>query len=314
MKKFAIFFLLTINVVFAAVPTEEGLLKNLNNAGIPGNLITIKSMVQATGLNLGETEKADYYKFVISLENPNVVTLLQVAYSSGQMLASQIKDVKYIPDLVAAIRKEKSSEKGLFYSTLMMMATNRSQGMETFLDKNGIQIVRNKNLLNEEKMKLLKSYRTYLASNKGRGDANSPLNPPDPKDKAKVVELFRANTFERSKNVELTKLENEFVWKVDWKSVQAYFSNEDRRLRRVDNTLTDGVVTMTANDYVMFNGTNELPKFITFKDAKGQSAKMQVLGLDTKTNREKKLYERYEEAKKQFHLQYLLLIRFFFNQ
>ena len=57
--------------LFAAVPTEEGLLKNLNNADISGNLITIKSMVQNSGIAVGavtETEapKADYFKFLIS--------------------------------------------------------------------------------------------------------------------------------------------------------------------------------------------------------------------------------------------------------
>ena len=147
-------------------------------------------------------------------------------------------------------------------------------------------------------MKLLRAYRTYLANNKGRGDANSPLNPADPQNKAKVVELFRANTFERAKNIELTKVDNEFMWKVDWKSTQAYFSNEERRLRKLEFTNGDLNARLEANEYVMFNGTNELPKFITIKDTKGQNAKMQILGLDTKTNREKKLSERYEEAKK----------------
>lgn len=287
--------------IFAAVPTEEGLLKNLNNAGIPGNLITIKAMVQGATLgNVTEAEgsKTDYYKFVISLENPNVISLFQVAYSNGQMLNTQIRDVKYVPDLVTAIKREKSPDRGMFYAALVMLATNRSAGMEAFLEKSGIQIVKNKNILNEEKMKLLRAYRTYLATNKGKGEANSPLNPPDPQNKAKVVELFRANTFERSKNVELTKVENEFMWKVDWKSMQAYFSNEERRLRKLEFNSGDLNTRLEANEYIMFNGTNELPKFLYMKDSKGQTAKMQILGLDTKTNREKKLSERYEEAKK----------------
>lgn len=291
---FLVFFLFSTQLL-AAVPTEEGLLKNLNNAGIPGNLITIKAMVQGPEV---DGAKTDYYRFQISLENPAVVSLLQVAYSNGQMLNSQMKDVKYIPDMVSAIKRDKSVERGLFYAALMMLATNKSNGMEAFLEKNGIQIVRNKNILNEEKMKLLRAYRTYLANNKGKGDANSPLNPPDPANKAKVVELFRANTFDRAKNIELTKIENEFVWKVDWKSTQGYFTNEDRRLRRLDYVNGDLNVRLDATEYILFNGTNELPKFIFMKDSKGLSSKMQILGLDTKTNREKKLAERYDELKK----------------
>lgn len=298
-----IFTLVLSLTTLAAVPTEEGLLKNLNNAGIPGNLITIKAMVQNSSPAVGavtETEatKADFYKFVLSIENPNIVSLFQVTYSNSQMLNNQIKDVKYIPDLLNAIKREKSPEKGMFYAVLMMLTTNRSQGVEAFLEKGGVQIVRNRNILNEDKMKLLRSYRTYLANNKGKGDANSPLNPPDPQNKAKILELFRANTFQRSKNIELIKNENEFLWKADWKSVKGYFTNEERRLRIMEYITGDTSIKLDAKDYILFNGTNELPKYILFKDSKGQTAKMQILGLDTKNNREKKLTERYEEARK----------------
>lgn len=297
-----IFLLLLALEVMAAVPTEEGLLQNLNNANIPGNLITVKAIVQpgTTVRNITGTEspRLDYYKFIISLEKPNIISLLQIAYSNGQMLNAQIRDVKYIPDLVLAIKKEKSPEKGLFYGLFSMLTTNRSAGIEAFLEKSGIQIVKNKNLLNEEKMKLLKTYRNYLATNKGKGEANSPLNPADPQNKAKVVELFKANTFLRSKNIELVKVENEFFWRADWKSAQGYFSNEERRLRKFEYTIADSQIKVEASDYILFNGTNELPKVINIKDTKGLLSKIQIIGLDTKNNREKKLNEHYEDVRK----------------
>jgi len=290
----------------ASVPTEEGLLKNLNNEGINGNIITIKAMLQNTSGILNtptETEmasKPDYYKFIISLENKNAVALLQVGYTSSQMLNTQIRDLKYIPDLLAAIKREKTPERGMFYSVLMMLTTNRSQGIEAFLEKSGVQITRNKNILNEDKMKLLRNYRTYLASNKGKGDASSPLNPSDPQSKARVVELFRANTFQRSKNIELIKMENEFMWQVNWKTVKAYFSNEERRLRIMEFSSGNSVIRLTAKDYIQFSSVNELPKFITFKGLNGVLSKMQILGLDVKTNREKSLPERFDEFRKTF--------------
>lgn len=300
-----IFCLLFALSAIAAVPTEEGLLKNLNNAGIPGNLITVKAMLQSlpgladtASASEKEAPKADFYKFVLSLENPNSVSLFQVGYSDGQMLNSQIRSVKYIPDLLSAIKREKSPEKSLFYGLLMMLTTNRSLGVEAFLEKSGVQIVKNKNILNEDKMKLLKAYRTYLATNKGKGDASSPLNPVDPQNKAKVIELFRANTFERAKNIELVKIENEFLWKADWKNIKGYFTNEERRFRLMEYTSGENTLKIGATDYILFNGTNELPKFMTVKDISGVTSKIQVLGLDTKKNNEKKLIERYEEAKK----------------
>lgn len=304
MKVITFFFIFSLALsAKAAVPTEEGLLKNLNNADIPGNIITVKAMIQSNSSPVdagaeAEMAKADFYKFVLSLENPNSVSLFQVGYSDGQMLNSQIRTVKYIPDLLTAIKREKAPEKSLFYAILMMLTTNQSQGVEAFLEKSGVQIVKNKNILNEEKMKLFKAYRTYLANNKGKGDATSPLNPTDPQNKAKVIELFRANTFERAKNIELVKLENEFMWKADWRNIKGYFSNEERRFRLMEYTNDENNLKLGASDYILFNGTNELPKYMTVKDSKGVSTKIQILGLDTKKNREKKLVERYEEAKK----------------
>lgn len=278
----------------ASVPTEEGLLKNLNNADLPGQYITIKMMTQS----LADQEKSDYAKFIISVENPNAVGMMQILYSNSQMLNSQIKSVRYTPDLLAQIRKEKSQERALFYATLMMLATNRSTGMEAYLEKNGVAIVKNKNILNQDKMKLLRDYRTHLVNSKGKSDVGSPLNPEDPAAKQKALELFRSNTFKRAPNIELVKKENEFMWKADWKSVQGYFSNEERRLREIDVNLAEGQISLDANTYVLFNGVNELPKFINMKDQKGLNYKLQVLGLDTKLRGEKRLGDSYEELKK----------------
>ncbi len=277
----------------ASVPTEEGLLKNLNNADLPGQYVTVKMMVQS----LNEPDKMDYVKLQLSLDNPNTIGMLQTVYSNGQMLNSQIKSVKYVPDLLTQIRREKAPEKSMFYGVLMMLATNRSQGVEAFLEKNGVSIVKNKTLLNEDKMKLLRAYRTHLVNSKGRGDAGSPLNPEDPKTKEKVLELFRSNTFKRARNIELVKKDNEFMWKVDWKSAQGYFSNEERQFRAMDYGTADAQIKLEASNYLLFNGTNELPKFMNMKDSTGGLYKIQTLGLDVK-KADKRLADSYEEMKK----------------
>lgn len=291
--RFIMFFIVSAQVL-ASVPTEEGLLKNLNNADLPGQFITVKMMMQ----NLAEQDKSDYLKIIMSLENPSSISVMQIVYSSSQMQAVQAKSVKYIPDLMAQIRKEKNQERSMFYSVLMMLATNRSEGMEIFLVKNGVSIVKNRSILNEEKMKLLKAYRSHLVNNKGRGDTGSPLNPDDPKNKEKVLELFRANTFKRAPNIELVKKDNEFMWKTDWKSLQGFFSNEERRFRQLELNSPEGQIRMEGSNYVMFNGVNELPKFITFKDQKGQNFKIQVLSLDNKLRSDRKMSDTYEELKK----------------
>lgn len=303
-----IFIFLATTITQASVPTEEGLLKNLNNAEVLGKYITVRAMMRSApavvlseGSSPGaemEINKPDFYKFIISIENPNVISFFQVAYSSAQMLNSQILDVKYIPDLLAAIKKEKNQEISFFYSIYLMLTTNYSSGVEAFLEKSGVQIVKNVNILNAEKIKLLKAYKSYLVNNKGKGDATSPLNPTDPKNKSKVLELFRSNTFERLKNIELVKVENEFQWKVDWKNIKGYFTNEERRLRLMEYSTGNSTMKIEANNYVLFNGINELPKNITVKDTRGVLTTIQILGLETKKSIDKKLTEQYEEAKK----------------
>lgn len=286
--------------VLASVPTEEGLLRNLNNADLPGRHITLRTMLQTAGhvdKGSSDQEKTDYVKFIINLEGP-AIGLLQVNYSSAQMLGTQVKSVKYIPDLLAQIKKERVPEKSLFFGVLMMLTTNRSQGVEAFLEKNGVSIVKNKSIFNEDKLKLLRAYRSFLINNKGKGDAGSPLNPEDPKVKEKTLSLFRANTFQRAPNIELVKKENEFMWKVDWKSAQGFFSNEDRQFRAMEYSTGDSVIDLEASQYILFNGTNELPKYMNFKDSAGRLFKIQVLGLDNKTKADKRLSETYDELKK----------------
>lgn len=303
-----ILFLITIAITiiaspesFSSVPTEEGLLRNLNNANLPGQFITLKTMVQTAGYAdqvSTDQEKTDYVKFLISLENPSAISIVQITYSAAQMLNTQIKSVKYVPDLLGQIKREKVPEKSLFYSVLMMLTSNRSQGMESFLEKNGTAIVKNRTILNEDKIRLLKAYRSFLINNKGKGDAGSPLNPEDPKNKERILSLFRSNTFKRAQNIELVKKDNEFMWKVDWKSAQGFFSNEYRQFRAMEYNTGEAQIDMTAAQYILFNGTNELPKYMNFKDSAGRLFKMQVLGLDNKLKADKRLVDTYEELKK----------------
>jgi len=297
MKKIIALLILMLSLISfqlsASVPTEEGLLRNLNNSDLPGNFITVKFMLQS----LAEPDKQDFIKMQMAEEGNGNLSLLQSIYSNGQMLTSQLKSMKFIPDLLGQIRKEKSIEKSMLYGVLMMLATNKSSGVEAFLEKNGVSITRSKSMLNEDKMRLLRSYRSHLVNNKGKGDAGSPLNPEDPGAKNRVLELFRSNTFTSAKNIELVKKENEFMWKVDWKFAQGYFSNEERQFRAIDYVNSETQVKVEASQYLLFNGTNELPKFINLKDSMGQLYVIQTLGEEVKRV-DKKPIEYYEELKK----------------
>ena len=296
MKKYFFGLILCLSFLIdsqASVPTEEGLLKNLNNSELPGPFITLKMMSSPTL----EPEKAEYIKLYIQSELSGPIAVTQSIYSNSQMLPSQLKSVKYFPDIVSYLRKEKQPERHIFNSLLVMLSTNRSLAFESFLEKNGVSIVKNKTLLNEDKIRLLRQYRAHLINSKGRGDAGSPLNPEDPKAKERVLDLFRANSFKRARNIELTKKDGEFLWKVDWKVAQAYFTNEERRFRLIEYSTTDSSIKLEASQYLMFNGINELPKFFNLVDSSGINYKIQTLGMEVKKI-DKKPAEYFEEYKK----------------
>lgn len=283
--------------LYASVPTEEGLLKNLNNPPLPGNIITLKAMIKKVGeVGKEDSGRSDYYKFVIIVNNE--IALFQINYSGSQMLNNQIQDVKYFPDIVSEIRKDKVTNRGAFYGLLTMLSTNLPNGMNSFLQSTGVQVVSNKHQLNEEKMKLLKTYRNYLATTKGKGEASSPLNPQDPAEKVKVIELFKASTYKRSKNVSLERDGAEFLWLADWKNVKAYFTNEERRFKALVYDQVDLNFRIEASEYTMFNNNNEMPKYLSIKDDKGDLYKVQFISEDVKKTQEKKITDRFDEAKK----------------
>jgi hypothetical protein len=238
----------------------------------------------------------EYIKIIFFVEKSGVIGAFQITYGDSQMQSSQIHDVKYIADLPKALTQEISPEKSLFYGALLMLATNHPDGMEAFIEKNGVKFNRNKTQVNEEKLALLKSYKEYLVNTKGKGkgEAESPLNPPDPEERTKVIALFKSNTYTRSPNVELIKIGSEFFWKADWKNLQGLFTNEERRLKKFDYKNQDGEYSLEVSEFTLFNGINELPKFIEIKSEKGLNTKIQIIAEEVGNKKEKD----FEELKK----------------
>lgn len=287
---------LLLSSVNAAIPTEEGLLKNLNNPQpILGQTI-IKFKVQ--GAEEGKPES--FYKVTITNENPNTIQVLQQKYNGVQMNNTQLKDVKYEADLVSKIRREKASEKTLFYSSLMFLVFNKGTGIESLIEKNGGAVTKTRTMYNEEKLRLLRNYKVFLAGGKGKSEADSPLNPQDPKEKQRVQDLFRSNSLRPSPNVQLTKLGSEFLWTADWKSVTGYFTNEERRLRILDLQASDAAAKIEFDQYGMLNGINEFPKNIAIVGKDGGVYRVQVLGVESRGNKEKPILSKVEELKKVF--------------
>lgn len=286
----------SLNATMAAIPTEEGLLKNLNNP----QPIQGQTIIKLKVLGADEGKAEAFYKVTLTNENPNTIQVLQQKYNGAQMNNTQLKDVKFEADLLSKIRREKASEKTLFYSSLMFLVFNKGTGIESLIEKNGGAVTKTRTMYNEEKLRLLRNYKVFLAGGKGKSEADSPLNPQDPKEKQRVQELFRSNSLRPSPNIQLTKLGSEFLWAADWKSVMAYFTNEERRLRILDLQATDAASKIEFDQYGMLNGVNEFPKAMAVVSKEGAVYRIQVLSVESRGNKEKSIASKVEELKKIF--------------
>lgn len=278
----------------AAIPTEEGLLKNLNNPA-PQNGQTI---VKLKVTKMDESKSESFYRLTFSNENPNALQLLQQKFASAQMSATQLRNQKIEMDLFSKIKRDAISEASVFYSTLGFLLFNKGLGLEIIVEKSGGSVIKTKSQYNEEKMRLLRQYKSYLATTKSKTMNDSPLNPPDPKEKQRVQDLFRSNSLRTSPNVKLTKMGSEFVWHADWKNVHGYFSNEERRLRVLDVSAMDTSVKIELDQYGILNGVNEFPKNMALASRDGVVYRIQVLGVESRASKEKPLTTKFEEAKK----------------
>lgn len=280
--------------VSAAIPTEEGLLKNLNNSAAQVGQTIIRFKVTTSDESKGDT----YYRVTLSNENPNAVQILQQKYSGAQMSAVQLKDVKYEADLFARVKRDMVNERTVFYSTLGFLIFNKGIGLESVIEKTGGSVLKTRAQYNDDKMRLLRQYKGYLANSKSKGDADSPLNPQEPKEKQRVQELFRSNSLRPSPNVKLAKMGASFMWHADWKNVHGYFTNEERRLRILEIVSSDSPLKLELDQYGILNGINEFPKSMAIQTKEGLIYKIQVLGVESKSVKEKPILTKYDELRK----------------
>ncbi len=284
---------LTLFQTHSSIPTEEGLLKNLHNNPPYDGQVAIKIKVSTV-----EPNEESFYKIIIGLENPLITSLLVMRYDKPSMKEAQLKSIKFYPDLLSSIKKELVQHRSLFLSSLMFLIHNRGAGFESIIEKTGGNIIRTKQLYDDDKMKLLKSYKAHLVKNPGSRETNSPLNPEDQTQKEKVQSLFRSNSLKNSPNIQLVKLGNDFFWQYNQKSLIAHFTNEERRLKFLELNTSDFSSKIEFESYGILNGTNEFPRGI-IQVLDGQNfKKIQILGVENLPKKEKSLFKKDEELRK----------------
>lgn len=304
MKKISllIFLVLIENLAIASVPTVEGLFRNSSNKDVTAEAVIVSYSIeeQQNELIMQKTEsevvsneletemlkektkpifvKETLYKH----SDSNTIQSIKYIYNSGEMKTKDLVKFKYSPNYRAKIINEFNINKRLLSSLAMMYLRNDSEIIGTLLKDKGNNYLSNKEILNSDKKKLLETYKEYLISTKEdpdlRAELASPLNPTDLEEKGKVLDLMKKNIYQKTNQVNLVKVQNEFRWKVDLGTIRAEFTNEGHRLKKL-YLQSNGNLEVTTGDHVLFNGIHELPKVIIFKSSNDRVYRIRFLSL-----------------------------------
>lgn len=313
---------LILSITVSATPTVEGLFRNVNNKEPTGNLILVTAMVSQMKSEVENKEdqpevvtvensqqlvtKPAFFKWLISLEKEQSIDVIQVSYADQSLKESYVKSSKYLPDLKKIIESDSSLERGMFYGLMGVLVLNDAAVLKNILTKYSQGFISNKDLMSKEKIYLYQKYKNFLEKRQNDEALISPLEPEDPEKQTAVNEVLKSPMYKDAGNVSLKREAGDLYWHVDLKSINALFGNEDHRLRKLEYQSPLGDIKIIADEYVLFNGTHELPKTMIFNDMAGKNWRVQFTGLshlNTRSTPFTKRAKEYAEAAAKYRSQ-----------
>lgn len=279
-----VLFILTLDL-FAAIPTTEGLFRNNNNSDVSANLIMVIMQVEKDfnqeALEKPESEapvdaevvikepdavKVKYnVKYLLSVNEAKNVEVIQVIYKPGELSDINILSVKYFGNLRTEVMNLDSS-KALYFSVLSSLTLNRSEEISSLLKKESQTYKTNTELIDSEKKALYQKYKQYLKLVKEdeslKETMENPMLPTDPEVRKTVKAIKERPFLNRDSNVSLEKKDSQFMWKISHDIMEAVFDAKTQRLETLKWGKGQKDLKYSFDEYILFNGTNELPKSI----------------------------------------------------
>jgi len=296
----------------ANIPTAESLFRNGSNSTISSNTVALKLQLEEIETDDEDSEdvqsreienpinqnglgqligsvgpgiklKKKYIKVIFFNGPQNKIHLLQLEYKDRALNKSNLINVKYTKDILGELASAKvSSEKKLFYSTLLVLVLNENQGFVNFLKNSGNERFKtNQELTNAPLKALLDRYKHYLYVIRYDKKLNlqSPLRPSDKEEQQRVKDLMKEGLFVDDGTVRLIKKKRNFYWNVDLGDFKAEFTNENHFLHTLAFHRGATKFDLSCSDYILFNGIHELPKNLILKMSHGKIYRLRTLSL-----------------------------------
>ena len=295
-----IFTLLGMNSGMAARPTIEGLFRNGDNAELIGetsiiafeieSLNTLQPKASESTAPLDEDELNDSPKPLQLLELPATTPsevpvdekryiklhfrqmangrtkLLQAEYSGAEMNSSELLQIKKYKNFGRKLAKEERDNTNLFYSLVMMFALNESKPLSRLFKMYNLDFLENREVMNEEKVKLYQRYKEYLTSIKEdkylKDELVSPMAPEEVEEKTLIQEILSSAMYRSSDRIKLVQQNGDFFWQLSLEKTMALFFNHSHRLQMLHTQFGAKRYVIYCGEYVLYNGVHSLPQNI----------------------------------------------------
>ncbi len=291
---------------FGYVPTVESLFRHGANPDVTVNGVSLSLVVKrlrpadnaegGTATSVAENAE-DYYKIFLT-KSTDGLKVAQTRYGNSSFSESSLLHKTYYPNFTSYTIKPtpEAAERGIFFALLHSMTYNNGSHLVNYLKSLGVPLRLNSELINREKIEFLADYKRYLLTvardRNARKTAINPLQPSDSAARDRAQALMAASMYTDTRQVGLTKDDNQISWRVIAGSFEALVSFKERDVQKLRYTSGTGDFEIICKDYWLANGSHSFPRFLLIKAYNGDQYQVEVTAVRHYLEREEDLVKR----------------------
>lgn len=286
--KVLLFFLVS-QTSMAYIPSLDALLRNGSNPEVGRNTIAANFVITEIDAvtnrpQVDETGLMNKYavKYVIFNDKEKYPRITQVNYKGGIAAKENLVNFfeKYFYSLKKLFSHDENKDAEFFYATLAMLLNNKSNLLLESIDKLGEEVQRNRDLVNKDKLTLLRNYKFYLDKLKeGTNESlENPLRPKNEEERMKVQKLSKQGFLNRDERVKRVKLGEQFYWIVETEKYYLRF-DYNHRIREMRVNYGASKLEFVFGKFVSFRSNLEFPEFIWLTDSQNKKYEIRATSL-----------------------------------